>query len=107
MPKVVRPDGVFQVSKWRPRPLFAANLWIMKLSIWYPYPFVSLFLGWMWKEKGYGVQGYVGIKCDGSESLARPGEYWYVLKGKERWAARVRWNEGLDVDLPWTNQAGA
>jgi hypothetical protein len=78
----------------------------MKLTAWYPFPFISLFLGWMWREKGYGVQGYLGIKCDGSESLARPGQYWMVLTSHELWALRVRWNQGCDVDNQWTNQAG-
>jgi hypothetical protein len=103
---VRRPDGTFLISQWRPRPLFSVNLWVVKLSLWSPYLFISLFLGWMWREKGYGVQAYLGIKCDGSESLARPGQYWMVLTPRELWAARVRWNQGCEVDHAWQNQAG-
>ena len=99
------------ISQWKPRVLLSVSLGVVKLTLWYPWPFLSLIVGWLGTERAYGLQTYIGLKCDPSKTLdaRNRGEsgYWMRLDWYECLALRLRIKDGLDVDLPWTNQGGS
>lgn len=105
-----RPDEHFFVSRWRPRLWFYANLLVVRVLFWGPWPFVSYEIGWFLSSpKCRGLQLYVGIKCDGSrtEWWNGLGEHGYVMTYTLKELAAFRWKSTLDRHPVWNNQGGA
>lgn len=103
-----RPDERFFLSRCQPFVVWCLNLLVLRLTLWGPWPFLSLAVGWMWRDRPWAFQVYLGIKCDGTETgklwTTHPGEYVMVLTPKELAAFRVH---TISKELEWTNQAGA
>src|SRR5947209_8170626 len=66
-----REDERFLFSRWVPRPWICLNVGLAKLTIWGPWPFVSLAFGWFMGKgpKVRALQMYFGIKCDPTQTF--------------------------------------
>ena len=106
-----RPDERFFLSRWKPTPLLVLQLWVVRLVLWGPWPFVSLAVGPLWKERA--LQMYGGVKCDGSRTfMLRHGQlggtpdeqaqYVMTTTPKELVAVRIH---GVG-QAPYDNQGG-
>jgi len=100
-----REDERFFYSQWIPRPWVLLNLGIAKLTVWGPWPFVSLAFGWFGGTgpKVRALQMYLGIKADGTQSHLA-GKSVMVLTPKELAAFRVH---DVDTDADWYNMGGS
>jgi hypothetical protein len=105
-----RPDERFFLSSAQPFVLLAINLLLVKLTVWGPYPFVSLAFGLVCRQKCKALQLYLGIKCDGTatyqQNAGRPldrYEFVMVLTPKELAAVRIH---GVSKALDWNDQGG-
>jgi hypothetical protein len=101
------PKEHFFISKHQPKYL-SVNLTVARIVIWYPWPFISVSLGWMLDDasKLKVLQMYFGIKCDGTRTamLGGPPSFAMVLTPKELAAFRI--NE-IDRVPVWNNQGGS
>jgi hypothetical protein len=101
------PTEHYFVSKHKPRPV-TINLAVARIVIWRPWPFVSVSFGWMLghSRKVKALQMYVGIKCDGTRTVAigGPQPYAMVLTPKELAAVRIHEIDRVPV---WNNQGGS
>ncbi|MGH7260143.1 MAG: hypothetical protein ACREI9_05610 [Nitrospiraceae bacterium] len=100
-----RDDERFFFSRFTPRPFVCWNLAIAKVTVWGPWPFVSVAIGWF---LGAGpsvraLQMYIGVKADAAQSY-KYNRVVMVLTPKELAAIRIH---GVSVDAAWTDQGGS
>lgn len=87
----------------QPRVFLSVNLAIVRLTLWYPFPFLSLNLGWMLSKHPYVLQMYFGFKCDAAQSSLH-GDYQMLYSLHDIIAVRIL---HVDTNPVWSNQGGA
>lgn len=99
------PEHYF-ISQWKPRPLLLLNLFVSRLVLWGPWPFLGLSVGLPANgDKQRVLQAYIGVKCDPSKTRdgwrAGGSGWWMRLDWYECLAVRVHWADTCPV---WDNQ---
>ena len=108
MVRIRGPNGWerYVISQWKPRLVLVVSVFVARVCLWGPWPFVTLSLGWPAKgDKQRALQAYIGIKCDPSKTKDawQRGEtgYWMRLDWWECLSGRVHW---ADTGPVWDNQ---